>query len=49
MTDHQVELLTSERNAALRDAWATRRENEALRERLHEIIAERNELRAKDR
>ena len=40
-----VEILVQERQEALTDAWAVRRENESLRARLHQVIGERNDLR----
>jgi hypothetical protein len=40
-----AEVLVQERQEALADAWAVRQENEALRTRLRQVIAERNALR----
>lgn len=40
-----AEVLVQERQEALTDAWAVRRENAALRARLYEVIGERNALR----
>lgn len=39
-----AEVLVQERNAALRDAWTVRKQNEELRERLHRVVGERNAL-----
>ena len=47
--NNELELAVSERNAALRDAWGAHRKIEALTTRLHEVIAARNELLAKNR
>lgn len=40
-----ADTLVYERNTALRDAWKTREENDRLRQRLHEVVAENNALR----
>jgi hypothetical protein len=42
-----AEAIIVERDAALQDAWTVRHQNEQLRKRLHQIVAERNELRSK--
>jgi hypothetical protein len=42
-----AESIIVERDAALQDAWTVRHQNEQLRERLHQVVAERNELMSK--